>query len=74
MRTEKEIKEKIEQIRESAFDLMEKNMYRSPSRRVSLRSLRLVIDALEFSIGKKNELILLKDDKDKTRGDIYGKT
>ena len=67
MRTEKEIKEKIEQIRENAFDMMERNMFKTPNKRVSLRSIRLIIDALEFSIGKKDDLILLKDDKDKAR-------
>ena len=72
MRTEKEIKAKIEEIREKAFDIMERNMYKSINKRVSLRSIRLVLNALEFSIGKKDELMLLRDDKNKSAGDQYG--
>ena len=72
MRTEKEIKAKIEEIREKAFDIMERNMYKSINKRVSLRSIRFVIDSLEFSIGKRDELMLLKDDKNKSAGDKYG--
>lgn len=61
MRTEKELKAKIEELREKAFDLMEANQTRAVNKRVSIRTLRLVIDALEFSMGNKEDLMLLTE-------------
>ena len=68
MRTEKEVKDKIEELREKAFDIMDKNLDRSINKRVSIRSIRLIIDALEYSLGKRKELMLLTENYSVTAG------
>ena len=61
MRKEKEIQDKLNELREKAFDMMERNMMKTPNKRISLRNIRLVINSLEYCLGKREDLEIIKD-------------
>ncbi len=67
MRTEKEIKLKIEEIRNKAFDIIERSQSGAMNKRTSIRQIRLVIDALEYAIGNKKEISLFVEYDNKAK-------
>jgi len=66
MRTDKELKLKIDEVREKAFNLIELNQNRNPISRVSIRTIRLIINALEYSLGKHDELLIFSEKYNQT--------
>jgi len=65
MRKEKEVQNKIDELRTNAFDILESNLTRSIGKKISIRHIRLVIDAMEYCLGKSKNLKIITENYNK---------
>jgi hypothetical protein len=60
--TRKEIEEKIRELKDKTFDILSKSYNtKNPFRVISLKSIKLTIEALEYSIGLRKDLDMISN-------------
>lgn len=68
MKSEKEIRNKITELREKSFDILEQGISNSPFKRTSIRTIRAVINALEYCLDERDDLMILEEVYSKSKG------
>ena len=57
----KVIEDKIMELKDKGFAILEAQEGKNPFKKVSLRSIKLVINALEYTIGKHEDLMVFDE-------------